>query len=161
VAARLAEETGLDAGRLQLLIIELCERIAASALDAVVIGFPPEHEFWSQFEPEEARGLAATLAQLGYRFDGRAGWLDGRTPTPRELAYALAHVGLERRLRRPLAQAQLDGLWQGAQLESVRHLVQRAPDLSLDQLQHMLGARAAALDELWANWSQVRRALLS
>ena len=161
VASRLAEETELDAGRLQLLIIELCEQIAASALEAAAIAFPPAHPLWSQFEPEEARSVTITLTQLGYRFDGRGGWLDGRVPATRQLAYALAHVGLDGRLRQLPSQAQLGDLWQGARLQSIEHLVQRAPDLSLEQLQDMLGVRGTALDELWDNWSHVRRALLS
>jgi hypothetical protein len=161
VAARVADESGLDAGRAQLLIIELCEQIAAAALDNTVINFPADHEFWGQFEAEEARTVAATLSQLGYRFDGRGGWLDERVPPPRQLAYALAHAGLDNRVRRPLTQEQLNVLWQGAQLEPVQHVVRRAPDFSLDQIQGLLGRRAATLDELWDNWGPVRRALLS
>ncbi|HUG49003.1 MAG TPA: hypothetical protein VMP67_11405 [Candidatus Limnocylindria bacterium] len=161
VAATLADETGMEAGRLQLLIIELCEEIAASALDAAAIRFPDGHEFWDHFEPQEAHDLAATLGQLGYRFDGRAGWLDERVPHPRQFAFALAHNGLDSRVRRLPTQAQIEGLWRGAQLETPQHLARRAPDLSLEQIQTMLGSRGAALDELWENWAHVRRALVS
>jgi len=161
VAARLAEETAIDGGRLQLLLIELCEGIAASALDASAVSVPPDHEFWGQFDPEEAHSVIAVLSQLGYRFDGRNSWLDERVPASRQLALALAHAGLDSRVRRPPPQAMLESLWRGAQLESVRHLVQRAPDLSLEQVQNLLGVRGAALDELWDHWAHVRRALLN
>ncbi len=161
VARRLADETELDAGRLQLLLIELCEQIAISALDASAIDFPDDHPFWSHFEPDEARQVALTLARLGYRFDGRGGWLDERVPQPRQLALALAHAGFDSRFRRPLSQAELAELWRGARLEAVSHLAHAAPDLSLEQVQGLLGARAATLDELWDTWPHVRRALLS
>ncbi|CAN5861952.1 hypothetical protein BH24CHL6_BH24CHL6_09090 [soil metagenome] len=161
VAARVADESELDASRAQLLIVELCEQIAASALLNSAISFPAEHEFWGQFEPAEARSVSATLGQLGYRFDGRDGWLDERVPPPRQLTYALAHAGLDNRVRRPLTQAQLNTLWRGSKLEPVQHVVQRAPDFSLEQVHRLLGARAASLDELWDNWGPVRRTLLS
>jgi hypothetical protein len=161
VSQRLSEETGREAGRLQLLLIELCEQVAASALDAAMISFPANHHFWRQFERDEAQRVATTLAQLGYRFDGRGGWLDGRIPHTRQLAIALAHTGLDGHVRRPLTQAQIDQLWQGAELEATHHLALAAPDLSLDQVQALLGVRAAPLDELWDNWAHVRRFLLS
>jgi hypothetical protein len=160
VATRLADETALDGGRLQLLLIELCEQIASCALDAGAIGFPADHPFWAQFEPTEAQRLAVTLAQLGYRYDGHAGWLDGRVPAQRHLALALAHAGLDSHTRRPLSQAEIDDLWHGAGLESIHHLAHVAPDLTLDQVQAMLAARGRLLDELWDVWPNVRRVLL-
>lgn len=158
--ARLAAETSVAPDRLQLLLIELAEQIAACALDAGAIGFAADHPFWSQFEPSEAQRLATTLAQLGYRYDGHNSWLDGRVPAPRHLAIALAHAGLDSRIRRPLSQAEIDDLWRGATLESVQHLARLAPDLSLDQLQAMLGVRGRVLDELWDVWPNARRVLL-
>jgi hypothetical protein len=160
VSRRLAEVTELEQGRLALLLIELCEQVAASALDAAVISVPAEHPFWSQFEPDDVQELAATLGKLGYRFDGRDGWLDERVPQPRHVAIALAHAGLDGRVRRQPTQDEINGLWLGARLESAQHLAHRAPDLSLDQVQDLLGARGATLDELWDNWADVRRALM-
>lgn len=159
-ATRLAGETGLDAGRYQLLLIELCEQIAGCALDAGAIGFAADHPFWTQFEPDEAQRLAVTLAQLSYRYDGHSSWLDGRVPTQRHLAVAFAHAGLDSRVRRPLSQAEIDDLWRSATLESIQHLARMAPDLSLDQVQAMLAARGNQRDELWASWPNVRRVLL-
>lgn len=161
VAQQLATETGRDAARLQQLLIELSEQIAHSALDGAAIRFAEDRPFWSQFESDEARRLASTLAQLGYRYDGHGGWLDGRVPAQRHLAMALAHAGLDNRIRRPLSQAEIDDLWRGSTLESIEHVARNAPDLSLDQLQALLATRAAALDELWDTWPSVRRALLS
>jgi hypothetical protein len=160
VAARLAAETDRDADRLQLLLIELCEQIASCALGAGAISFAADHPFWTQFEPTEAQRLAVTLAQLGYRYDGHSGWLDGRVPGQRHIPIALAHAGLDSRILRPLSQADIDDLWRGAALESVQHLARAAPDLSLDQVQAMLATRGNMLDELWDIWPNVRRALL-
>lgn len=159
---RLAEETGVEAGRLQLLLLELREAIAARALEDHAIAFPPDHPFWSQFAPDAGRQLAASLAQLGYAFDGRAGWRDGRAPAIRELGLALGHGGHDpRALRRPAGQAAIDGLWQGATVLVEEYLASKAPDLALGRLIDLLGPRAARLGELWDMWGRLRPLLLS
>ena len=54
----------------------------ARARGAMRWRFPADHPFWSQFA---ARGRRPRRGQprrrLGYRFDGRGGWADGRAPT--------------------------------------------------------------------------------
>ncbi|MEP7378305.1 MAG: hypothetical protein ABI725_01955 [Chloroflexota bacterium] len=158
---RLAEETGVEAGRLQLLLLELREVIAARALEDGALAFPQNHPFWSQFSVDDDRQLVASLAHLGYGFDGREGWCDGRVPGPRELAMALEHAGHDpRSLRRPAGQAAIDSLWQGTRVLVEEWLAAAAPDLALGRLIEILGPRGSRLGELWDMWGRLRRLLL-
>ena len=162
LALRLAEETGVDAGRLQLLLLELRESIAARALEEHALRFPPNHPFWSQFPADGGRRVVVSLASMGYRFDGGSGWLDGRPPTIRELALALAHVGLDpRSLRRPAGQEAIDSLWQGTTVVVDEYLAGCAPALDLQEVIACLGSRAAPLSELWDMWGRLRLRLLT
>jgi hypothetical protein len=157
LSQRLAEETGVEAGRLQLLLLELREQIAARTLEEGMLGFHEGHPFWSQFTLDGARCVVTTLASLGFRFDGRDAWVDGRSPQIRDLALALSYCGLDpRSLRRPAGQAALDGLWQGATLRAEEFLLSQAPELALPQLTTLLGPRAGRLSELWDIWSRLR-----
>ena len=159
---RLAEETGVEAGRLQLLLLELREQLAARALEDHALRFPPDHPFWSQFPGEGARRVVASLASMGYRFDGREGWADDHAPTMRELAIAVSHVGLDpRSLRRPAAQEALDSLWLGTTVAVEEYLASRAPNLDLEQVMAYLGPRGARLSQLWDMWGRLRPLLLT
>jgi hypothetical protein len=162
IALRLAEETGVEAGRLQLLLLELREAIAARALEEQAFRFPDNHPFWRQFPAAGGRQIATSLASMGYSFDGRGGWTDGRIPTIRELAVALSHVGLDPRgLRRPSGQEAIDHLWQGTTVQVEEYLATRAPNLDLQDVTACLGARAARLNELWDMWGRLRPLLLT
>lgn len=158
---RLAEETGVEAGRLQLLLLELRQAIAARALEDGALAFPQDHPFWSQFSVNGDRQLVTSLAHLGYGFDGHEGWLDGRVPGSRELATALEHAGYDpRSLRRPAGQAAIDGLWQGTRVLVEEWLAAAAPDLALGRLIDILGPRGSRLGELWDMWGRLRPLLL-
>lgn len=158
---RLADETGVEAGRLQLLLLELRGQIAARALEEHALAFPAEHPFWSQFNPDAGRQMVASLASLGFAFDGRQGWRDGRSPAIRDLALALANCGYDpRTLRRPAGQAAIDGLWQGTTVLVEEFLVNQAPDLALGRLVELLGPRGSRLGELWDMWGRLRPLLL-
>jgi hypothetical protein len=158
---RLAEETGVEAGRLQLLLLELRQAIATRALEDNALAFPAAHPFWSQFSAEGGRQLALSLAGLGYSFDGRDGWRDGRAPGPRELALALEHAGNDpRSLRRPAGQAAIDELWRGTTVLVEPWLAAAVPDLALGRLIDVLGPRASRLGELWDMWGRLRPLLL-
>ena len=159
---RLAEETGVEAGRLQLLLLELRQAIAARALEDSALGFPAGHPFWSQFSADGARQLTLSLARLGYTFDGREGWREGRVPGARELAMALEHAGNDpRSLRRPAGQAAIDALWQGTIVLVEPWLAAAAPDLALGRLIDVLGPRTSRLGELWDMWGRLRPRLLN
>ena len=97
IVPRLAEEVGEDAGRLQLLLLDLREALFESANRACVYDFPPGHRFWSQFSLAEARAFAAALATLGRRYDGSAGWDDNQRPLPRDIAMAASLAGRDLR----------------------------------------------------------------
>ena len=158
---RLAEETGVEAGRLQLLLLELREAIAARALEEHALSFPANHPFWSQFTPDGGRRVAASLAGLGYACDGRGGWVDGRSPQTRALALALSYCGYDpRSLRRPAGQAAIDGLWEGTTVLVEDYLASGAPDLALGRLIEVLGERGSRLGELWDIWGRLRPLLL-
>jgi hypothetical protein len=158
---RLAEETGVEAGRLQLLLLELRRAIAARALEDGALAFPQGHPFWSQFSVDQDRQLVASLARLGYAFDGHEGWRDARAPRARELAMALEHAGHDpRSLRRPAGQEAIDGLWQGTRVLLEEWLAGAAPDLALGRMIEILGPRGARLGELWDMWGRLRPLLL-
>lgn len=159
LALQLATATGLEAGRLQLLLLEFREAITASALAGHALRFPPQHPFWSQFDQTAAIHVVDTLSSLGFRFDG-SGWADGRVPQIRDLALALSYAGLDpRSLRRPAGQSAVDEIWHGTVLEPTEWLLQRAPDLALRSVVDALDQRAARLSDLWAIWAQVRQLL--
>ena len=162
LALRLAEETGVEAGRLQLLLIELRDQLAARALEEHVLRFSPDNPFWSQFTPGEAHEVVASLATMGYRFDGSGGWAFGRSPTAHDLALALSYCGHDpRSLRRPAGQAAIDGLWEGTQVRTEDFLAGRAPDLELGAMMALIGPGASGLSELWDMWGRLRPLLLA
>lgn len=159
---RLAEEVGLDAGRLQLLLLELREAIYEGALAAAALEFPSTSRFWTQFSRTDARALAAALGSLGRGFDGRHGWREGRPAESRELAMAISMAGRDARtLRVRPTGTDLDILWQGVTIDAIGFLRERSPDLALETLEPLTGARAEQLTELWNNWGRLRRLLLS
>jgi hypothetical protein len=161
LALRLADETGFEAGRLQLLLLELRDQIFGLALAEHALGYPAEHPFWSQFTTESARAVAASLASMGFRFDGTGGWVDGHAPQVRDLANALSYCGYDpRSLRRPAGQAAIDGLWQGTRVRGEEFLLARAPDLSLSQMVTLLGPRSGRPQELWDMWGRLRPQLM-
>ncbi len=161
LALRLSEDTGIETGRLQLLLLELREAMAVRALEENYLRFPEDDPFWGQFEREGASRVVASLAALGYRFDGRDGWADGRAPTARDLALALSHSDFDpRSLRRPAGQAAIDGMWNGTVVLMEAFLSSRAPNLTVEQVNLCLGPRATRLGELWDNWGRIRPVLI-
>ena len=162
LALRLADETGVDAGRLQLLLLELREQLASRALEEHFVRFPETHSFWSQLPVSDGRQIVASLSAMGFRFDGRDAWLDNHTPTIRELAMSISHIGLDpRSLRRPPDQAGVNELWRGSTVSVEEFVATKAPDLDLEQVMACLGQRAARLSELWDLWGRLRPLLLT
>jgi hypothetical protein len=161
VVNRLAEEIGQDAGRLQLLMLDLRDAIIAGARYACILDFAPRHLFWGQFSTLEARSIASALATLGRRFDGHEGWDNGLVALPRELAMAMSLAGRDpRSIRRHPTPAELETLWQGTSVGAAEFVLSNAPYLGLEALIGLLGPRADALAELWDNWGRLRPLLL-
>lgn len=161
LVARLAEEIGQDAGRLQLLLLELREAMIEAARLACAFDFPPRHPFWSQFSRQEARAVASGLATLGRYFDGRRGWASGTVANPRELAMAISLAGRDpRSVRRPPSGSEIATLWQGTTIAAAEHVLSMAPELRLEPIVALLGPRAESLADLWDNWGRLRSLLL-
>ncbi len=158
IALQLEEDTGMEAGRLQLLLVEMREIAVARAIEQHALAFPDGHPFWAQMgSGDEARSVVAALAAMGYRFDGDRGWQDNRVPTPRDLAMAVAHAGFDpRSVRRAPVQQQIDELWRGTRVLVEEYLLACAPDLELAQMTAALGPRASRLGELWDFWGRLR-----
>ncbi|HEY7023782.1 MAG TPA: hypothetical protein VH371_02340 [Candidatus Limnocylindrales bacterium] len=162
ISRRLADETGFEPGRLQLLLLELREQIAARALDDEELSFPPEHPFWSQFTSADARLIAVNLAAMGYNFDGRSGWQDGVVPRVRELSVAVSNVGLDPRGHmRPVSQPSIETLWKGTTVRVEDYLAAHAPDLDLQEMITCLGPNSSRLSDLWDMWGRLRPLLLT
>ncbi|MGI8928139.1 MAG: hypothetical protein ACR2H0_01555 [Candidatus Limnocylindrales bacterium] len=59
-------------------------------------------------------------------------------------------------LRRPAGQAALDGLWAGTVMSTEEYLLDRAPDLELQEMVALLGPGSSRLAELWDIWGRLR-----
>jgi hypothetical protein len=157
-----AEAIGLDASRLQLLLLELRQALFERARAAAVLHFAPDNRFWAQFSRAEARAIAAALELLNRGFDGRDGWQGGRVAEPREVAIAVSMAGQDPRLLRVRpTREDLAALWAGTTVDTVEYVRERSPDLALETFEPLLGERAAGLTELWDNWGRLRRVMLS
>jgi hypothetical protein len=162
IVPRLAEEVGEDAGRLQLLLLDLREALFEGATRTCVYDFPTGHRFWSQFSLAEARAFAAALATLGRRYDGSAGWMGDQTPSPRDIAMAVSLAGRDlRSVRYQPSGTELEQLWAGVTVNVAEHLAVSAPDLRLESMQRIAGERSQHLAELWPNWELLRPLLLA
>lgn len=162
LVVRLAEDVGLDASRLQLLLLELRQALYERARAAAVLAFPADNDFWAQFTVAEARAVAAALEVINRGFDGRGGWQGGRAAEPREVAIAVSMAGREPRLLRVRpTRAELEKLWRGTTIEPLEYVRERSPDLALETFEPLVGPKAAGLAELWDNWGRLRRLMLS
>jgi hypothetical protein len=139
----------------------LVEAIVDRSIDLGVLDFPMGTPFWDGFTIDECRAISGALASMGYRFDGIDGWQDKRTPTYWHLTKALADVGVApRRVRAWPNHDEIAEIYRGAQAAPEEAVRRWAPTLKADHLRELLGARADALDEVWAAWHIVRPLLL-
>ena len=146
----------------ELLITGLAEALTESAIDEAVIDFPVGAAFWDAFTIEECRRIVRGLASMGFAYDGRDGWRDGRMPPYRDLSQAMADVGLDpRRVRAWPNSTEVALLFQGARAVPEELVLGAAPDLDLVAVRELLGARADRLPGLWLTWEQVRPLLLA
>ncbi len=163
IAARaLAPESIEEARRWHLELSAFRDALIETAVDAGLVDPPMDNAFWSGFTPEQAREVASVLASLGFRYDGRGAFADGRVPSTRDLALTVGYAGLDPlRIRRWPAPAELPGLLRGAHIAVVELVAQRAPALALSQFTDLLGPRARGLALLWDDWGRVRPILAS
>ena len=154
-------EDPADRRRWQVGLADLVDAILADSIEASVLDFPTHHPFWGPFNGTQARDIASALASLGYRFDGRGGWVDGRVPSQRDLALALGYAGLDpMRMRHWPAEQEMLELFADVTVAADEHLANNAGGVTLGELVTMLGRRADGLTDIWNAWGRLRPLLL-
>ncbi|MGC8634740.1 MAG: hypothetical protein ACP5VP_08750 [Candidatus Limnocylindrales bacterium] len=161
VAAQLAGESLEEQRRWVIELATLRDAIQAAAIEAAAIELPDHGPFWSEFSPLERHQVAEALSSLGYRYDGRGGFVDDRIPSVRDLALAVGYAGLDpRRVRRWPAATELPLLFRSARVAADAFLAAGAPELTLGEMVALLGRHAPDLAPLWNQWGRVRPLLL-
>ncbi len=160
VVDRVAGEDSLRRREWELLLSGLVEAMAEIAVEESVIDFPMGTAFWDTFTVEQCRRIVATLATMGYRYDGRTGWAGRHVPAYRDLTNAVAEVGFEpRRIRAWPNQAEIGALFDGARPAPEELLAAAGPTYTAEAMQDLLGERAVGLADLWVAWEVVRPVL--
>ena len=160
VVTELAAGSADESRRWRVGLSAFRDAIVAAAIEAAAIDLPADQPFWSEFTATEAREIAEALSSLGYRFDGRGGFADGRVPSTRDLALSVGYAGLDpRRIRRWPSATEIPLLFHGARVAAAEFVTLRAPDLSLGEMVGVLGRRAPDLTSLWDEWGRARPVL--
>ncbi len=161
VLDRVAGEDGLRRREWEVLLSGLVEAMAEIAVEESVIDFPMGTAFWDTFTVEQCRRIVATLATMGYRYDGRTGWAGRHVPAYRDLTNAMAEVGFEpRRIRAWPNQAEIGALFVGARPAPEELLAAAGPAYTAESMQDLLGERAVGLADLGPAGEAVRPVLL-
>ena len=146
----------------ELLLGGLADAMADAAVHESVVDFPMGSLFWDSFTVEQCRQIVGRLAAMGFEYDGRSGWVDHRVPVYRDLSIALAEIGEDpRRIRAWPNQAEIAVLFVGARPAPEELLAAAGPDYRVEEMQALLGERAADLAGLWLAWDGVRPILLA
>jgi hypothetical protein len=141
----------------EVLLGGLVEAFAEIAVRESVIDFPMGTAFWDSFTVEQCRRVVAALDSMGYRYDGRDGWREGRVPAYRDLTRALADIGLEpRRVRAWPSSSDIAQLFVGARPAPEELRPAAGPDDAAGDVRAVLGEHAAGLADLWLAWDLVR-----
>ena len=157
VVDHVAGQDGLRRREWEMLLNGLVEALADIAVEESVIDFPMGTAFWDTFTVEQCRRIVATLATMGYRYDGRTGWLGRHVPAYRDLTNAMAEVGFEpRRVRAWPNRAEIGDLFLGARPAPEELLAAAGPGYTAEAMQDLLGERAVGLADLWMAWEMVR-----
>ena len=157
----LAGDDGDARRRWQGWLADLVDAILADAIEASALTFPDDHPFWAPFTLSQDRDITGALASLGYRFDGRGGWIDERVPSQRDLSLALGYAGLDpMRIRHWPTETEMVDLYGQVAVAADEHLAAAAGDLTLGELVSMLGRRADGLADVWNAWGRLRPLLL-
>lgn len=161
LVAAMAGDDPIERRRWQIQLSDLVDAILADSIAASSLEFPADHPFWGPFTLAQDRDIAGALASLGYRFDGLGGWVDGRTPSQRDLSLAVGYSGLDpMRIRHWPTEAEMAELYRDVTVAADEHLAAVAGDLTLGELVTMLGRRADGLAEVWNHWGRLRPLLL-
>ena len=161
IATALAEGDAEAESRWQGHLSALVDAVRARAIDGAALTFP-DNGFWAPYTQVQGREIAAALAALGYRYDGREGFADGRVPGQRELSLAIGYAGLDpMRIRIWPSEAELPHLYAGVEVDTGRFVAEAAGELTLGDMIDLLGRRAEELSDLWNAWGRVRPLLLS
>jgi hypothetical protein len=156
-----AGEDGASRREWERLLGGLVEALAEMAVRESVIDFPMGTPFWDTFTVEQCRRIVAALASMGYRYDGRDGWVEGRAPAYRDLAQALADVGIDpRRIRAWPNSTEIAALYVGARPAPEELLPAAGPAYHAEQVMELVGERADELADLWLAWEAVRPILI-
>jgi hypothetical protein len=162
VVDAIAGEDGRQRRNWEILLGGLVEAMADVAVRESVIDLPMGTPFWDAFTVEQCRRLVGSLASMGFRYDGQAGWVDGRVPDYRDLTQALADIGEEpRRLRVWPNQGEIASLFVGARPAPEELLAAAGPDYAATDMQALLDEQGPGLADLWARWEAVRPTLLA
>jgi hypothetical protein len=146
----------------ELLLGGLVEAMGEMAVRESIVDFPMGTAFWDTFTVEQCRQIVAALATMGFRYDGRSGWVEHHVPVYRDLSIALADIGVDPiRIRAWPNQAEIAALFVGARAAPEELLAAAGPDYRLEAMQALLGERAEELAGLWNAWDDVRPALLT
>jgi hypothetical protein len=146
----------------EVLLGGLVEGMAGVAVRESVVDFPMGTAFWDTFTVEQCRQIVAALATMGFRYDGRAGWVEHHVPVYRDLSIALADIGVDpRRVRAWPNQAEIAALFVGARPAPEELLAAAGPDYRAGDVQALLGVGAADLAGLWNAWDAVRPVLFA
>ena len=145
----------------EVLLGGLVEALADAAARESVMDFPMGTAFWDTFTIEQCRRIAASLASMGHAYDGRDGWVDNRVPAYRDVAQALADVGIEpRRVRSWPDSTEIANLYVGARPAPEELLPAAGPDYTAANMALIVGERAEELGDLWLAWEEIKPHLL-
>jgi hypothetical protein len=146
----------------EVLLGGFVEGMADVAVKESIIDFPMGTPFWDTFTVEQCRHIVTALASMGYRYDGRSGWVDGRVPTYRDLAQALADIGVDPiRIRAWPNQLEIAALFVGARPAPDELIAAAGPEYTAESVRALLGERGPDLRNLWLAWDVLRPALLA
>ena len=145
----------------ELLLGGLAEAMADMAVRESVIDFPMGASFWDTFTVEQCRRIVTSLATMGFRFDGRGGWVEHHVPVYRDLSLALADIGEDpRRIRAWPNASEIAELFAGVRPAPEELLAAAGPDYGAEQVQALVGEHASDLAGLWIAWDDILPHLL-
>jgi hypothetical protein len=162
VVDAVAGEDSLRRRDWELLLGGLAEAMADMAVRESVIDFPMGASFWDTFTVEQCRRIVTSLGTMGFRYDGRDGWVEHHVPVYRDLSLALADIGEDpRRIRAWPNAAEIAELFVGVRPAPDELLAAAGPEYRVEDMQALVGEHASDLAGLWIAWDDVRPHLLT